>query len=389
MPIRLAHVASSDLAIPALAPFNQIAITQGWDVTMITPDGPHVAAIRGTAVRWQPLGLRRRMDPVGDALASIRLARDLRRGRFDIVHTHNIKAGHIGRVVARAVGVPVVVHTVHGMAYSCDTPPLRRRVHATAERIACACADLVFTQSLEDRETLLVTHAVPASKIVAIGNGIDLSRFSPAHASTTRREARDALGMTADDVLFVSASRLIREKGFVELCEAAARVRVTHPYIQLAIAGEVDAERADALDGSVIAAARAAGVRFLGRREDMPALYAASDVVVLASWHEGMPRTLMEGAAVGRPLLTTDVVGCREIVRPPRNGLRVPVRDAQALARAMIELAEAPELRRRLGDANAAEAGERFDIQTVVTRVSESYARLLSKRSNVGAERGI
>jgi glycosyltransferase involved in cell wall biosynthesis len=127
-------------------------------------------------------------------------------------------------------------------------------------------------------------------------------------------------------------------------------------------------------------AARAAGVLLLGRRADMPRLYAASDVVVLASWREGLPRVLMEGAAMGKPLLASDVRGCREIVRPPENGLLAPVRDADALSRAMRQLAADPVQRAAWGAANAREARERYDIRAVVPRVFAVYQRLLDAK---------
>ncbi|MBA3538044.1 MAG: glycosyltransferase family 4 protein [Deltaproteobacteria bacterium] len=380
-PIRLAHICSSDLAIPALMPFCTPLLARGWEITMITPDGPHVASGRAAGLAWRPLALRRRMHAPSDVVGTLQLASYCLRDRYDIVHTHNIKAGHIGRVVAMSMRVPVIVHTVHGMAYSLDMPWPKRTAHALLERFASLDCDLVFSQSREDRDTLLASHAVSAERLVVIGNGIDLRRFDAAAPSVqaVRDTTRAALGIRPEEIVFLSAGRLIREKGFIELFEATERANRDDPRIRLAVAGPTD-ERADALDQGILDRARAAGILLLGARSDMPALYAASDVVVLASWHEGMPRVLMEGAAMGKPLLTTDVRGCREVVEPPRHGLRVPVRDAEALAGAMRQLAADEPLRTRLGIANAIEARERYAIGRAVSLVNEAYDRLLASR---------
>lgn len=346
---------------------------------MITPDGPHVASGLAAGLKWLPLALRRRIHFGSDVVGTLQLARYFLAGKYDIVHTHNIKAGHIGRVVAAAIRVPIVVHTIHGMAYSLETPPLKRAAHAALERIANIGVDAVMSQSIEDRDTVLATRALDAEKLVVIGNGIDLRRFDPSSPAAARRDSvRAELGVAPTEILFFSAGRLIVEKGFVELFDATARARKRNPQIRLAVAGPID-ERADALDADLLARARKQGILLLGRREDMPELYAASDVVVLASWHEGMPRVLMEGAAMGKPLLASNVRGCREIVHPHRNGLLVPVRDPAALADAMCQLAADAALRTELGRHNARYAREHYAIERSVAIVNEVYERLLAR----------
>lgn len=378
-PVRVAHVSSSDLGIPPMVPFCRPLVERGWDVTMINPDGPNVALAHREGMRWLPLGLRRTIHPATDLTGALQLARYFREHQFDIIHTHNIKASQIGRVVAAATRMPIIVHTIHGMAYSLETPSPKRQLHALLERVASSPCDTIFAQSREDIETMIETGAAPAEKLVYIGNGINLTKYDPARVHT-REQARRELGVAPEDVLFVSAGRLIVEKGFVELFDAADRARRRDPRIRLAVAGALD-ERSDTLDAATLDRARAAGILLLGRHEDMPSLYAASDVVALASWHEGVPRVLMEGAAMGKPLLASDVRGCREVVRPPKNGLLVPWRDPGALADAMLRLAGDEALRARLGRDNASEARERYDIHKAVDIVIAGYDRLLARRA--------
>lgn len=362
-----------------MVPFCRPLVERGWQITMINPDGPNVALAHQEGLRWLPLGLRRTIHPASDLTGALQLARYYKQHDFDIIHTHNIKASQIGRIVAAATRMPIIVHTIHGMAYSLDTPSPKRQLHALLERVASVPCDTIFAQSREDIETMIETRAAPASKLVYIGNGINLAKYD-APAIRSREQTRRELGLQPDDVLFISAGRLIVEKGFLELFEAAALARKQDPRIRLAVAGATD-ERSDTLDAATLDRARADGVLLLGRRDDMPALYAASDVVALASWHEGVPRVLMEGAAMGKPLLASDVRGCREVVRPPKNGLLVPWRSARGLADAMLMLAADDSLRARLGKDNAIEARERYDIHKAVDLVIAEYDRLLARRA--------
>lgn len=365
-------------------PYVRPLLARGWDISFICPPGENVPAAHALGMRTYPLAMRRDFHPPTDVIGSAQLVRCFRRDRPHIVHTHAFKTGHAARVLAAAAGVPIVIHTVHGQPYSLETPALVRAALVAIERLVSLGVDAILVQSDEDRRTLVETGAIRPELITWIGNGIDLARFvSGPQAEIDRRSARAELGLNDEEILFLSAGRLVREKGFVELFDAAIRARREDRRVRLAVAGDIDEGKSDALDPRVVASARDAGVLVLGRRADMHRLYAASDVVALASWREGLPRVLMEGAAMGKPLLAADARGCREVVRPPRNGLLVPVRDPAALARAMLVLAADPALRRSLGEANAVEARERYDIDTVVARVIAVYDRLLAVKGLV------
>ncbi len=362
-------------------PYVRPLLARGWDVAFVCPPGEHAPRAHDLGMRTHPLAMRRDFHPPTDVLGAAQMIRWFRRDRPHIVHTHAFKTGHAARVLAAACGVPIVIHTVHGQPYSLETPRLLRAALVAIERLVSIGVDAILVQGEEDRRTLVETGAVRPDLITWIGNGIDLSRFAPGpRTDRDRREVRAELGLAHDEVLFLSAGRLVREKGFLELFDAAARARREDRRVRLAVAGDIDAGKSDALDPAVIARARDQGVMVLGRRTDMDRLYAAADVVALASWREGLPRVLMEGAAMGKPLLAADARGCREVVRPPRNGLLVPVRDASALARGMLALAADAELRRTLGEANALEARERYDIAAVVPRVTAVYDRLLAEK---------
>lgn len=379
--IRLTHVWSHDAGIPASVPFVQPLLDRGWDISIVCPDGPNAAVGEKLGMRVRPFALRRDFHPPTDAIGAAQLLRSFHESQPHIVHTHAFKSGHLARVLAYLSRVPIVIHTVHGQPYSLETPALKRKLLVAIEWLVSVRVSAVLVQSEEDGRTLVETGAIPAERIIWIGNGIDLTRFSSGPSTDAiRRATRAELGIADDEILFLSAGRLVREKGFNELFQAAAEARRRDRRIRLAVAGEIDTGKADALDQSILDSARAAGALVLGRRPDMARLYAAADVVTLASWREGLPRVLMEGAAMAKPLLATNVRGCREVVRSPQNGLLTPVRDPKALASAMLALAADPVGREAFGAHNACEARERYDIRVVVQRVLNVYDRLLREK---------
>lgn len=384
--IRLAHCWSSDRGIRGSAAYDAPLLARGWEVTHITPPGPGVDLGLERGARWLRHDLTRRFGPWGDLRNGARLFSAFRCERLQIVHTHHIKVGLVGRVVAAAARTPIVVHTLHGLVFSLATPWPARLFHAAGERLANRWTDAVLYQCHEDARTLLASHAVAAEKLVWIGNGVDRERFHAAAVSDAeRQQVRRELGVAPDEVLFLCASRLVREKGIVELVAGAVEARRQDRRVRLALAGFVDTGRSDAIDASLLAAARRDGVLVLGHRDDMPQLYAACDSVVLASWREGLPRTLLEGAAMARPLLGAEVRGIREVVRPGENGLLVAERSAAGLAEGMLRLARDPDLRERCGSHNAEEAREKYDVRQVVARVTAVYDRLLAEKARRGA----
>ena len=180
-----------------------------------------------------------------------------------------------------------------------------------------------------------------------------------------------------------TVGRLVAEKGYPELFEAFAhlpgRAHDRDRY-RLVVVGGADRDKPDALDPTVFERAVADGVQFLGQRSDVDTLYDAMDVFVLASHREGFPRAAMEAAATGRPVIATDVRGCRQVVDNERNGLLVPVRDPAALAQAITRLGDEPDLRARMGVASRAVACERFDERAVVEIVLRTYAEVARRK---------
>jgi glycosyltransferase involved in cell wall biosynthesis len=374
----LVHVTTTDVSLTRLlGPQLRAFKAAGYDVFGISAPGPHVHELEQWGITH--LALRhatRSVDPLRDVRALGELISLFRRVRPDIVHTHNPKPGLYGRVAARIAGVPAIVNTVHGLYAVPEDPWLKRATVYSLERVADACAHLELVQNPEDVETL-ARLGVPRHKLRCLGNGIDLDRFDPGRVDPKRRERiRFEFGVGPDDVLCGAVGRLVWEKGYRELFEAAAQVREHAPNLRLVVVGSSDAAKADAVREDDLHMARAAGVIFTGDRTDMDDLYSAMDMFVHASHREGFPRAAMEAAAMGLPVVATNIRGCRQVVTDEETGLLVPVRDAPALARAVLRLAREPQTRARMSRAAREKASAEFDDRRVIKTTLESYSAL-------------
>jgi glycosyltransferase involved in cell wall biosynthesis len=380
----LAHVTTSDISLELLLGTQLEAFGRaGFDVVGISAPGPYVSALAQRGVRHIPLAqATRSMAPTRDLAALAELTRVLRRLRPTIVHTHNPKPGIYGRIAGRATRVPVVVNTVHGL-YAQPEDRLRKRALVYgAERIAATCSHAELIQNPEDLETLARLR-VPRTKLTLLGNGIDLTRFDPTAASIAEVDAaRRELGATDPDDLIVGlVGRLVREKGYPEVFEAARRLRTRLPHVRFAVIGGSDDEKADSLSATDLANAAAGGVRMMGSRSDVDMLYRGMDLFLLASHREGFPRAAMEAAAMGLPAIVTDIRGCRQVVDQDVTGLRVRARDAGALEAAVEKLARNPERRKKMGIAARVKARNEFDVQRCIDITLDTYRRLLVRHA--------
>jgi glycosyltransferase involved in cell wall biosynthesis len=377
---RVAHVTTVALSLRYLLLAQLQAIrTRGYEVAGISAPGADAAVLLGHGIPHHPVPMTRRLTPVRDFVSLVRLWREMRKGRFTIVHTHTPKPGLLGQMAARLAGVPVVVNTLHGFYFHDRMHPWARRAFVALERLAARFSDLVLSQNPEDVETAVREGIVARDRIRLLGNGIDLHRFDP-----RRVEAKDvdasgaALGIPEGAPVVGFVGRLVAEKGLGELLTALRIVREAHPGVRLLVVGPADDEKRSTIGPDH---AEAAGVRdavvFAGLRDDMPLMYSLMDVFVLPSHREGFPRAAMEAAAMGVPAVVTDIRGCRQVVAHGRNGLLFPVGDANALAAAIVCLLDAPRLARRLGDEGRLRAGSEFDERAVFARVIEAYDQLL------------
>jgi glycosyltransferase involved in cell wall biosynthesis len=375
------HLTTIDMSLALLLLPQLIAMRDaGYEVIGLSAPGAYVQDIEAAGIRHIPLTASTRAADIRSDLAAarafVRLCRQL---RPDIVHTHNPKPGVYGRIGARLAGVPVVVNTVHGLYAQPQDRRTKRAVVYGLERLAAACSDMELVQSVEDLPTLR-RLGIPERRLRLLGNGVNLGRFDPDQHADARIAVRAGLGVAETDVLVGLVGRLVREKGYLEVFEAAAALRRTYPEVRFVVVGPEEPDKAGSLTPEELERARADGnVRFLGLREDVERLYLAMDLYVLASHREGFPRSAMEAAAMGLPIVATDIRGCRQVVDHGVTGLLVPVRDSRSLTSAIEELVGDPQRREAMGQAARQKALAEFDDRQQVRTTLEVYEQLLRR----------
>jgi glycosyltransferase involved in cell wall biosynthesis len=383
----LVHVTTIDMSLALLlGPQLEAFRDAGFDVVGASAPGPYVEQLEARGIRHVAVrNFTRSMAPGRDLAALRELHHLFRELHPTIVHTHNPKPGVYGRLAARAARVPIVVNTVHGIYALPDDPLPKRAVVYGLERLAATCSDAELLQNPEDLP-VLERLRVPRRKLHVLGNGIDLTRFG--HETLTpgvRARRRAELGVGPDEILCGVVGRLVWEKGYREVFAMAAELRERAPSVRIVVVGPADTDKEDAVTEDDIAAAERIGnVTFLGLRDDVEALYPLMDVYVLASHREGFPRSAMEAAAMGVPVVATDIRGCRQVVDHEVNGLLVPVHDAGALADAVAKLASDPARRAAMAEAAVAKARRDFDDRKVVDITLGVYRELLARRPGRG-----
>jgi lipopolysaccharide/colanic/teichoic acid biosynthesis glycosyltransferase/glycosyltransferase involved in cell wall biosynthesis len=375
----------------------QRLVREGVEVTVCVPPGPRVGEIEALGATVRPYSLvRGSLNPFSLFSPVRALRRIIKDVRPDVVHSFTHQPNILARL-ATPSGIPVV-NSVTGLG-SCFLGEgvkgrmVRALFHFLYRATAGCCAALVFQN--RDDEAYFQGHgmaggmaggmasdmASPARGVCIRGSGVDLERFSPgAYSPEERENARAELGFTPDNVVFTMAARLVRDKGIREFLEAARRVAESCPNARFVLVGEPDSGNPSSLSSEEMRRAAEDGtVVFAGWREDMPLVWAMSDVAVLPSYREGLPVSLQEALASGLPVVATDVPGCREIAGEGGHCLLVAPRESAPLAEAMCLLAESPELRLAKGKAARAKAEAEFDAHVLAGEHLGLYASLRQK----------
>ena len=378
---RVVHVTTTDISLELLlGPQLSAFVDAGYEVIGASAPGEFVPAVEERGVRHVPLrNATRAMAPTRDVRALGELHRLFRELRPDIVHTHNPKPGLYGRIAARSARVPAVVNTVHGLYALPEDRFAKRAVVYSLERLASTCSDAELVQNPEDLELLRTTLRMPERKLHLLGNGVDLRRFRPPPDAAERTRVRRSIGVDDDSVVVGAVGRLVAEKGYPELFTAWHELGDRRDGATLVVVGPDDPDKPDALDRSTVERAKAEGVQFLGMRHDVEELYWAMDVYVLASHREGYPRSAMEAAATGLPVVATRIRGCRQVVDHDRTGLLVTVRDPAALREALRDLIGDPDRRAAMRVAARERAEAEFDQERVISTTLGVYSRLLAQ----------
>ncbi len=343
----------------------------GYAVSIATRVQQHGDRIRQEGFELLPISLSRRSrNPVREAKSLFELVRLYWRCRPDIVHHVGLKPILYGSVAARVTGCRAVLNAFAGLGYTFTEGTQRsilRRIVSLALRGAVKGSHaMALFQNRDDQECLVTTGVVERDRTrVVPGSGVNLTMFCPQLPQTGR-------------VVVMLASRMLWDKGIDEFVKAARLLKQEGVEATFVLVGRCDEENPAAITPAQLSQWEQEGtVEWWGHREDMPEVFTAATIVALPSYREGLPKVLLEAAASGLPIVTSNAPGCREIVRHGENGFLVPVRDVQALAEALRMLIHNRELRLKLGQRGRQIVLEEFSQERISAEILAIYRELM------------
>ena len=355
----------------------------GDEVTLITgpAEGPEGdlferADRAGLRVELMP-ELVRAVRPRVDYSAYRKLRAAIRRIGPDVVHTHSSKAGIVGRAAAWAERVPAVVHTIHGLPFGPSESPARNRIYLALERWAARRCHAIVSVCDAMTYQAIAAGVGRRDQFQTIYSGMDVDAFLRPDAD--RDQVRRELGLADDEVAFATVARLFERKGHDDILAAAPSILRANPQVRFVWIG--DGLWRDRLRSEADRLGVAHAIRFTGLvpPDRIPGLLLGCDAVVHPSVREGLARVLPQALLVGRPAISYDVDGAREVVIDGETGILLPARDLDGLGRAIVRLAGDAAFRDRMGAEGRRRFADQFRAETMTDQIRSLYQRLLAR----------
>lgn len=344
-------------------------LADGHRVTVVAPPDEYVEKIRALGCHFVPLQMDRNgTSPISEARLLFSILKVIRRARPDVVFSYTIKNNIYGGIACRVLGIPFVSN-VTGLGPTFNTAGLLNRTVRSLYRIAFGKARAVFFQNSSDLELFTGSRLVSKDRVRLLpGSGVDLKRF-----------AASPLPESGEDIRFLLVARLLWDKGVGVYADAARKVRETFPQAHFQLLGPLDPDSKSGISKARLEEWVSEGaVEYLGSTHDVVPFLRATHCVVLPSYYrEGTPRSLLEAGAIGRPIITTDMPGCRDVLVEHESGFLVAPRDAEQLAatcEAFLRLS--PEEQRAMGAASRRHIAQTYDEEIVIGAYLELLAEL-------------
>ncbi|UCH47840.1 MAG: glycosyltransferase family 4 protein [Betaproteobacteria bacterium] len=357
---RLAHAAAASRA--------------GYQVAVATRVVEHGERIKSTGVGVIPFEMTRRgFNPVAEALTILRLARLYKEYQPDIVHHVALKPVVYGSIAARVARIPVTINAVSGLGYAFTSSTgsarvLRFLISSAMPRLVNRKGSRVITQNPDDYQALVNIGVDPNRVSLILGAGVDPNEFPFQEEST-------------GPVTVTLASRMIWAKGIQAFVDAAKDIKRRNSSVRFVLVGRPDlGNPASVSQGQLRAWASEGLIEWMGHRSDMAEILSASHIVCLPSTYgEGIPKVLIEAAATGRPIVASDIPGCREVVRNGESGYLVPPSDHASLVKALEELVADASKRRMMGQRGRQLFEENFSLERVIGETLGIYREAMNE----------
>lgn len=382
--MRILHIcAIGATAEKLLLPQINYFLSRNLSVEIACSPGPKVEQLQQQGYRIQPIQFDRRIDPVSNLKTVYQLTKLLRENQYDLVHVHTPIAAVLGRIAAKMAGVNRIVYTAHGFPFHDQSSPSQYRFYFTVEKLCSPLTDLILTQSYEDFITAQKSGLCPREKVRYLGNGVDIERFNRNRLIPNyQTQLRKSLGIPETaDLIIGTVGRLTRKKGSGYLIEATAKLVRQFPNLHtLIIGGELSSDP-EPFQAELVEQIRTLGIEnhvtLTGNRDDIPEILGLFDIFTLPTFtHEGLPRSILEAMSMGKPVVATNIRGCREAVVHGETGLIVPPKDSEKLAEALGTLLSDPDRRQVYGADGRQRIESEYDEHLVFQRLAEFYREL-------------
>jgi len=373
--IKVCHTVTSFGSVITIleSKLRQLDAFSDLDITVVSSP-PDRSDSRQPAARHVPIRMARSIKPWADIDSIWRLYRLLKCENVDVVHSHTAKAGFITAVAAKMAGVPVICHTYHGLPFFDGQNRSRYTIYRLLEKSACMFRDYVFTQNKRDLQQC-VRLIGDESRAIHEGNGVDIEFVTKSACDQLNRGEKDYHGEGLRLVLLSRLEAVKRISDFFRVVEHLRRDQIDACGV---VAGAGVLERQ--LKNELAEMGLTDCVNMVGFNDHPHGLIAASDIVVLCSEKEGIPRSVMEAMALKKPVVATDVLGTQELVVDGETGFLVGVGDIETMVARVKLLASDADLRSTMGDAGYERVGKYFDERKIAGFLHDFYSKVIHER---------
>jgi glycosyltransferase involved in cell wall biosynthesis len=383
---KVAHICTSGISHKILADKLLLMKDRGYDIHLISSmEGYDEKLMNQYPLPLKFVPMHRNIRPFKDIRSVYRLMKLIKKEKYDIVHTHTAKAGLLGRIAAWLTLTPLIIHTTHGLPFYEGQSALKHWLYRALEKVGSFFCDAIASQNRED--IIKIKAYAPGKRVFYEGNGVDLGHLDRMQSSVTDQELqnlREKLQIGGSQKVMLAAARLEPVKNHHLLLAAIHRLVVSGQtdFVCL-LAGKGPLEMK--IRSEISALGLEPYVKLIGHQTNIYPYIQLSDVIVLTSEKEGIPRIIMEAMAFSKPVVATDVLGTRELVQHTTTGLLVPNHKDDKLADAFRQLLKNEELGKWLGW-NARKIIEREFTEEAVTQRIDQYYRQLNGESSVGRQ---
>lgn len=378
---KILQVCAVDWSIDALLkPLILKSMAEGYEVHSVCTNTGRFSDLEAQGLTMIDVSIDRQIHPLKNLRSIWSLYKLMKKEKYDIVHVHTPIAALLGRIAAKLAGIKHIIYTAHGFYFHEEMPKKQYKLFFNIEKYAARwMTDWLLLQSREDYELSLAHDFKPRAKTIHLSNGVDIwNKFNVEKVSSMELEKfRLENNLKNTDFIFSFVGRLVEEKGIFELVKAFKSLVKDYPNAKLIlIGGLLESERDHVSYQKLVEDLKHPNIRYLGFRKDIPLVMKASNVFVLPSYREGLPRSIIEAMAMEKPIIATNIRGCREEVFPGENGYLVEKENTSELEKAMVSIIEDPLRAELYGKRSREIVEELFDEEKVLLKQIELFDNL-------------